>query len=230
MDTWTILWIILVILVIGSFAILIIFNNRQSALEREIKEAIGQVGWKIHDDLITGSDSTGISWQMGFSGEGINRSLHWTTTSVHLRKGALVIMPATTADIFSSANRRLAYRLIRSGKNWLEDGIMTLQQATSRGKELALGTEEFRKHFSIYAIDEEEAQTLIVPEIEAMLSHFPNKPGQPSTPVYVFLNHSVLQVYAETAEHSMDQFTHIVMLGIALAHKVAEIQKEEANT
>jgi hypothetical protein len=207
MDTWTILWIILVILVIGSFAILIIFNNKRSALEKGIKEAIGQAGWKIHDDLITGMDGNNHTWQISFSGEGINRALHWTTTSVHLRKGVLVIMPAASAEIFSGANRRLAYRLTGTGKNWLEDGMKTLQLATSRGKALKLGSDDFQKRFSIYGFQEGAVQGLITPEIEAMLANFPNMPGQPPAPVYVFVNRTSLQVNN-------------------LAQKVAEIPEE----
>jgi hypothetical protein len=230
MDTWTILWIILAILVTGSFAILIIFNNRRSAMEKGIKEAIGQAGWKIRDDLITGKDNYGNSWQMSFSGEGINRALHWTTTSVHLRKGAFVIMPAASAEIFTGANRRLAYRLTGTGKNWLEDGMKTLQLATSRGNALALGSDGFRKRFSVYGFNQGDVNGLITPEIETMLSNFPNLPGQPPAPVYVFVNRTSLQVYAETAEHSMDQFTHIVMLGNALSQKVAEIPEEDIQS
>ncbi len=230
MDTWTILWIILVILVIGSFTILIIFNNRRSALEKGLKEAIRQAGWKMRDDLITGKDNHGNSWQMSFNGEGINCALHWTTTSVHLRKGAFVIMPAASADIFTGPNRRLVYRLTGTGKNWLEDGMKTLQLATSRGNTLVLGSDDFRKRFSIYGFNEGDVNGLITPEIEVMLSNFPNSPGQPPAPVYVFLNRTSLQVYAEPAEHSMDQFTHMVMLGNALAQKIAEIPEENIQS
>ncbi len=220
MDLWILLWLVLVVLIIGGF-ILILRNFRiASGLENALAESIRQAGWKIHGSQINGSSSDGIDWQMDVCGKGINPTLYWYSETVHLRKGALAIVPRAVGDMFRAESRSLTFRLVNSGKNWLKEGLKTLQHAAVNGQEIFAGTPEFQERFLVFSTNINLAQILIMPELENLLLHFPNRVGQPPAPVYVFISKTNVQVYVESPGSNMDQLSRLETIGTTIARNV----------
>lgn len=210
------MWFVLVILVVAGFAAILLFNRRLSRLEQAVIEAARQAGWDVKDQQISGTNSNGISWNMDINGVGINSALYWRTEEVHLERGALVMLPRMALEIFQGEGSRLVFQLTSRGKNWLQKGMKPLKLALINGHEISAGSPEFHKRYGIFSTLQEMDEPFLSAELETMLLNFPNRPDQPGAPVYVFLDRNSLQIFAETAERSMDQFFHLEMLGSVL--------------
>lgn len=223
------MWLILVIMVVGGFAAILLFNRRLTGLEQAVIESAKQAGWRVHEQHISGTNAQGIPWNMDISGVGINSALYWRTDEVHLESGALVILPRMALEMFQGEGRRLAFQLINSGKNWLQTGMKPLKLALINGHEVHTGSQEFQKRYDIYSTLQELGEINLPAQLETMLLDFPNRPDQPGAPVYVFLDRTSLQIFVETAERNMDHFRYLEMLGSALIEIAMTLQHAQQH-
>lgn len=225
MDTQTIVFIILFLVVAAGFILLLIMNSGADRNEKEILAAARRSGWKPGKQAFSGITDTGINWSLELSNEGQENSLFWHTEDIRLKGNLLAILPALVLPVLTGKSSKMAFRMTGRGKNWLKPGIKTLQLALERGGTVQAGSDRFRQRYSIYANNTDWAKSLLTPEVEALLMDFPVQAGQPFTPVYVLLNPTELQVFAETSDRNMEVYTHLVNLGAELSTRIQALQE-----
>lgn len=225
MDSQTIGFAILFIVVTAGFALLLVLNSRADLAEKETHTAARQAGWKTGKNQYSGSSSTGIDWVLNLNSEDSNDTLFWHTENACLKGGVLVILPRMVLQVFSGKSSKMAFSLTGRGRNWLKPGIKTLQLAIEKSQAVEAGSEDFQKRYCSYSNLPEAAVAILTPAVETLIMDFPVQPGQPFTPVYIVINASSLQVFAETTLQNIDAYTHMVNLGTAISVQVKSVQE-----
>ncbi len=225
MDPKTVVFAVLFLAVTAGFVLLLIMNSKSDQAEKAVLNAARQSGWKAGKQQFSGTSSTGIDWTLELSSGESNNSLYWHTGNVRLSGGVLVIVPRLVLQVFSGKSSKMAFRLTGIGRSWLKPGLKTMQLAIEKSQEVEAGSAGFQQRYCIFSNLPGSAAAILTPEAESLVMDFPAAPGQPFTPVYIILNASSLQLFAETALQNMEAFTHMVNLGTALGACIKEMQK-----